>query len=79
MATGKYDKAVPEKYARPTGPTNPKTWVYWLELREDDAATATYDVLASVHGEQHIVAQKCYLHWGITIVSALRALAQPAE
>lgn len=48
-------------------------WRYWLSEQPDCGATQLYMVIAAGRGEQHIAAERTYLHWAMRIVDGLRA------
>lgn len=65
---------IPEPYRRPAHrDLADQVTAYWIDEYDHHSATALYSV-GGVDGDgYHIIAEKCYLHWAVRIVDALRA------
>lgn len=48
------------------------THSYWI-VEFNNRQTALYTVIGVDGDGQHIIAEKCYLHWALRIVDGLRA------
>jgi hypothetical protein len=64
---------IPESYRRPTQDVvASRTTCYWIVEFDNQPGTQTYTVIGVDGDGQHIVAEKCYLHWATRIVDGLR-------
>lgn len=65
---------IPEDYRRPSGDViAERTRSYWITEFDHREATQVYTVVGVDGDGQHIIAEKCYLHWAVRIVDGLRA------
>lgn len=78
-ATRTVTTKIPDGYRAPTTPPSDTRWHYWLTEQPGSGATTRYMVIADGRGEQHIVAERCYLAWGIVLVDALRDAGPTTE
>jgi len=46
---------------------------YWITEYDNRSSTQVYTVFGVDGDGQHIIAEKCYLHWATRIVDGLRA------
>lgn len=67
---------IPEDYRWPGADVVAETThCYWITEYDNRTATQVYTVIGTNGDGQHIIAEKCYLHWAIRIVDGLRATA----
>lgn len=68
---------IPVDYRWPGGDVvgDSPTPLYWITEHNDDGATQYYMVIGTDGVGQHIIAEKCYLHWATRVVDGLRAIA----
>jgi len=65
---------IPEDYRRPASAViAARETCYWIVEFDNQPGTTVYTV-SGVDGDgQHIIAERCYLHWALRIVDGLRA------
>lgn len=67
---------IPENYRWPGADVVAgTTHCYWIVEFDDRRPTVAYTVIGTDGNGQHIIAEKCYLHWATRIVDGLRAIA----
>jgi hypothetical protein len=65
---------IPESYRRPAQAIlAARTECYWIVEHDNQPGTQVYTVSGVNADGQHIIAEKCYLHWAVRIVDGLRA------
>lgn len=64
---------IPEEYRRPDQSViAAQATTYWIVEYDNQPGTQIYMVIGVDGDGQHIIAEKCYLHWAIRIVDGLR-------
>lgn len=64
---------IPEGYCRPDQHViADRTVCYWITEYDNRPGTQVYSVIGVDGDGQHIIAEKCYLHWAVRIVDGLR-------
>lgn len=64
---------IPEGYRRPDHSVlAARITSYWIVEYDDQPGTQVYTVFGVDGDGQHIIAEKCYLHWATRIVDGLR-------
>lgn len=72
-----YQGKIPNAYRRPSQDViAARETTYWITEVDHLPGTQLYSVIGVDDDGQHIVAERCYLHWAIRIVDGLRAIGE---